>query len=258
MLLANSMDKPELDRSHVRLFARRRVDGLLLSLSDESSLGTKDALDKVTFPLVLVDRELRVAGRASAVLADHSAGIAAAARHLAALGHNKVALVNGRPTVRPARERATTLRRVCRPLGVTCTVRSGAFTTEHGERATTALLAEPDPPTAVIAGSNQILVGVLRALRSAGCEVPTDISLVTCDEVPLSEFLVPPLATIQRDPYQMGAIAANLLLELLAGGQPRAQSVPTSFRPTSSCGPPRAGGSRRPLGAGRTAGDLAS
>jgi LacI family transcriptional regulator len=239
MLLANSMDNPELDCSHVRLFAQRRVDGLLLSLSDELSPGTNEALEKVTFPLVLVDRELRAGGHASAVLADHSAGIAAAARHLAALGHKKVALVNGRPTVRPARERATTLRRVCRQLGVACTVRSGTFTTEHGERATAALLAEAEPPSAVIAGSNQILVGVLRALRTTGCRVPIDISVVTCDEVPLSEFLVPPLATIQRDPYQMGAIAANLLLELLAGELPRTQSVPTSFHPTSSCAPPR-------------------
>ena len=258
MLLANSMDNPELDCSHVRLFAQRRVDGLLLSLSDELSPGTNEALEKVTFPLVLVDRELRGGGRASAVFADHSAGIDAAVRHLAALGHKKVALVNGRPTVRPARERATTLRRVCRQLDVACTVRSGAFTTEHGEKATSVLLAEPEPPTAVIAGSNQILVGVLRGLRAAGCRVPTDVSLVTCDEVPLSEFLVPPLATIQRDPYQMGAIAANLLLELLAGELPRTQSVPTSFHSTSSCAPPKTAPSRRPRGTTLNEDDLAS
>ena len=238
MLLANSMDDPELDCAHVRLFARRRVDGLLLSVSDESSIATAEALDKASFPLVHVDRELRLAGAVSAVLADHSAGIADAARHLAALGHRGIALVNGPPTVRPARERAATLRRVCRQLGLGCTVRSGPFTTGHGERATAALLAGPGAPTAIIAGGNQILVGVLRALRSARCQVPRDVSLITCDEVPLSEFLVPPLATIERNPYDMGAVAAKLMLELLGGDAPRTETVATSFRPTSSCGPP--------------------
>jgi LacI family transcriptional regulator len=245
MLLANSMDNPELDCSHIRLFAQRRVDGLLLSVSDESSQPTIDALDRASFPLVLVDRELRVEGRVSAALADHSQGMADAARHLAALGHKRVALVNGRPTVLPARERANTLRRVCRQLGLTCRVRSGTFTDRHGERATEALLAEPDAPTAIIAGSNQILVGVLSALRSGGYEVPRDLSLVTCDEVPLSQFVVPPLSTIKRDPYEMGVVAAKLLLELMAGGCPRSESVPTTFHPTSSCGPPAKGRRRR-------------
>jgi LacI family transcriptional regulator len=241
MLLANSMDNPELDHSHIRLFAQRRVDGLLLSVSDESSRPTIELLDKITLPLVLVDRELKLTVDASAVLADHSTGISAAARHLAALGHKTIALVNGPSTVRPARERAATLRRVCRQLKMDCIVRSGAFTTDHGERTTSALLAKTGAPSALIAGSNQILVGVLRAVRSARLRIPRDLSLVTCDEVPLTEFFVPPLATIQRSPYEMGVTAANLLLELFAGAAPRAQSVPTSFRPTSSCGPPRAG-----------------
>ena len=51
MLLANSMDNPELDCSHIRLFAQRRVYGLLLSVSDESSQPTIDALDRRLSPL---------------------------------------------------------------------------------------------------------------------------------------------------------------------------------------------------------------
>ena len=85
---------------------------------------------------------------------------------------------------------------------------------QHGEQATQSLMAQPDPPTAIVVGSNQILVGVLRELRRSGLRIPDDVSLVTCDEVPLAEFLVPPLATIERDHFEIGAIAATLLLDL--------------------------------------------
>jgi LacI family transcriptional regulator len=246
MLLVNSMTNPQLDAEHIRLFAQRRVDGLLLSLASESSSATLDAVSRAELPVVLVDREINVSGSISAVLAQHEMGVEAAVRELAAHGHRRIALVNGPPDLRPARIRANTLRRVSRVLGVSSVVRSGSFSAEHGESATESLLALPDPPTAIVAGSNQILVGVLRALRRAHCRIPEDVSLVTCDHVPLAEFLTPPLATIERDHYLMGVIAASLILELLSGAAPRTQSVPTSFKSSASVGEvPRAERKRR-------------
>jgi LacI family transcriptional regulator, galactose operon repressor len=236
MLLVNSMNEPELDAGHIRLFAQRRVDGMLLSLSSEDWPGTIEAVNKAGLPVVLVDRELDVAGRVSSVLAEHDVGIAAAVRHLASLGHRRIALVNGPPNLRPARDRASTMRRVSRQLGIACSVRSGGFNAEHGDEATLGLLSQSDPPTALVAGSNQLLVGVLRALHRMERQIPDDVSLVTCDAVPLAEFLVPPLATITRDHHAMGAIAASLLLELLSGARPRIERVPTTYNPTASVG----------------------
>ena len=237
MLLANSMGDADLDRSHVRLFARRRVDGLLLSPTDEVSLAPE--LERANIPGVMVDRDTKAVPSMSAVLTDHDAGIAQAVDLLAGLGHRRIGLINGNPDVRPAHERAASLKRACRRYrGVSAMVRSGSFTSEHGYAATAALLSVAAAPTAIIAGSNQILVGVLRALGECGARVPDDVSLVTCDEVPLSGFLQPPLATIWRDPQEIGAKAGELLLARLAGGQPRTVTLPTYFRPAKSCAAP--------------------
>jgi LacI family transcriptional regulator len=192
----------------------------------------------LSMPVVLVDRDLP--GIRSAVLADHAGGIAQAAAHLIGLGHRSIALVNGDLKVRPSRERASALRRACRAAGVTAVVRNGSFDAEHGHRATGALLDAAAPPTAVIAGSNQILVGVLRAVRERGLAVPTDVSLVTCDDIALTEFLDPALATIRRDTRGMGRASAELLLDLIDGGAPRTQTLETSFAAKESCAaPPR-------------------
>lgn len=238
MLLTNSMNRPELDVAHANLLHQRRVDGLLLSLADETAAPTLEALDRTGVPMVMVDRDVPRTERTSFVQSAHDEGVTAAAEHLIGLGHRSIALVNGYPNVRPSRERAKVLRRVCRRRGVRAIVRGGAFTAEHGAMVTAELLALADPPTAIIAGGNQILVGVLAALREHHVRIPAQLSLVTCDDVPLAALLDPPVATISRDLGEMGQVAAELLLELLDGQPPRRVVQPVTFRPTASCAPP--------------------
>jgi LacI family transcriptional regulator len=119
-----------------------------------------------------------------------------------------------------------------------CTVRSRAYSDEHGFRTMSELLDSADPPTAVIVGGNQILPGVLAVLSSRDLKPPRDISLITCDEISLSRFLEPPIATLARDPSALGRIAAELLLHRLQGGEPSKHTLPVVFRGTDSCGPP--------------------
>jgi LacI family transcriptional regulator len=74
MLLTNSHGDPDTDAAGIRLFRRRRVDGLLLSLSDETHDPTRAEIDQLRPPIVLIDRELPGAPPVSAVLSDHGAG----------------------------------------------------------------------------------------------------------------------------------------------------------------------------------------
>lgn len=239
ILLMNSINDAALDAAHVRLLRQRRVDGLLLSLADEGAPETLTALGASGAPYVLVDRDPAALDEASAVLSDHRAGITDTVDHLISLGHRRIGLINGNPNVRPAKERAAALRKACRNHPeVTAIVRSGAFSAEHGESATQALLSSAEPPTAIISGSNQILTGVLRALDTAGISVPSQMSLVTCDETSLAEFLDPPIATISRDTEDIGRQAARLLLDRLAGRSARTTTLPAVFQPTHSCAPP--------------------
>jgi LacI family transcriptional regulator len=102
------------------------------------------------------------------------------------------------------------------------------------------LLSKKHPPTAIIATTNQILLGVLRSLRRHEIDVPRELSLVTCDPLPLSEFIQPWLATIDRDHVQMGRTAAELILETLRGKAAEKVMLPVAFDPNESCGPARA------------------
>jgi len=238
MLITNSQGASDQDTIQLRLLRQRRVDGLILSLSDETDPETMALLKAVDSPFVLLDRELAEVS-AAAVLSDHAAGMRAATRHLLDLGHRRIGLIGGSRVVRPTRARADALLNTCRDWpGVRVDMEEGSFSSEHGELAAEMLLSRSKPPTAIVAGSNQILIGVLRALRQRAIRIPQDISLITCDRLPLLEFIEPPLATIERDHQQIGRTAADLLLDMLGGAPPRQILLPTRFEPNGSCAPP--------------------
>ena len=233
MVLTNSEGNPERDEAMIRLLRWRRIDGLILSVSDEERAGTLAELAKLSEPVVLVDREMRGAAIVSAVLSDHANGMQAAIDHLLELGHRRVALISGRPGLRPVRERVHGFKVAFRARGLdlpTDLLKFDSFSASFGEQATYELLAADDPPTAIVAGGNLLLIGVLRALQASGRSVGSDISLVSCDDVPLTELHSPPITVIDRDAVEMGEAAADLLLKLLAGGDgPLVTEIPTSL-----------------------------
>lgn len=240
LLVTNSQNSPALDAAHALLFRQRRVDGLLLSLADEDYEPTVSELERSKLPFVLVERELKSFPDSSAVLSDHARGISDAVEHLAGLGHRRIALIGGLPSVRPTRARAAALEAACRRVGATPMIKDGSFTAEHGERSAIEFFDMVDGPSALICGGNQVLIGVLRAVRKRELTVPDDVSLVTCDEVSLAEFVMPRLATIGRDISTLGRTSAEELLRQLQGEEPRTVTLPTAFVPSASCGPPPA------------------
>lgn len=244
MLLMNSENDAALDAAHIRFFQARRVDGMILSLASEQRQESLEALAQVDVPIVLIDRDMPAEFHASIVRNDHRSGISAAVNHLLDLGHRRIALITGALDLWPIRERVAGMADAVAARGIADETISliGSLSAEHGEASTEQLLAMRPRPTAIIAGGNQVLAGVVRALVRNRVAIPDDISLVTCDEVALSELHSPPIASVGRDTLALGRVAADLLLERLAGaGEPRTVLLPTSFTPRDSCGPVRRG-----------------
>jgi LacI family transcriptional regulator len=240
MLLTNSENDPALDAGHVRLLMQRRVDGLLLSLASEEHPATVSTLAQLEAPVVLIDRDLPREVRASAVLSDHRTGMRAAVRHLLDLGHRRIGLILGQP-MRFSRERRLGLEDAYRERALEPTYRTleGELGSAHGRSATSRLLDSAEPPTAIVAGGNQILIGTLEELLARGLRVGADISLVSCDAISITELFTPPIAVVRRDNRELGRRAAQLLLRHLDGDDVRQEVVlPTEFVPRASCAPP--------------------
>jgi LacI family transcriptional regulator len=243
VLLTNSRGDGDRDATHISMLAHRRVDGFLLATAVEGHRDTIAALGTAEVPIVVIDRNLPRSLDASAVFFDHRTGMREAIEHLLALGHRRVSLVLGQ-RFRPTIERRRGLEDAYADHGLAPTfdVIEGHYSERHGMDATQRVLAGPEPPTAIVAGSNQLLTGALRVLKRRGLRVGRDISLASCDEISITELHDPPIAVVHRDNAEIGRRSAELLLERLGGdGQATTATLPTWFEPRASCAPPPAG-----------------
>jgi LacI family transcriptional regulator len=247
MLLTNSHGDPDTDAAGIRLFRRRRVDGLLLSLSDETHDPTRAEIDQLRPPIVLIDRELPGAPPVSAVLSDHGAGAGEAVSRMIELGHRRIGLITGTGTIYPMRVLESRVREVCAQAGVELVVETGQLQAEDGRTETERVLDRGDErPTALLIGSNQLLPGTLHALRDRALRIPDDVSVVTFDDIPLLDLLDPPISVISRLPSEIGRRAAQLLLsQLRDGAEPQVVTTPTTFHPRDSLGPAPTASRRR-------------
>jgi LacI family transcriptional regulator len=251
-LLTDSEGDPELDAVHLGLFEQRRVDGLILSLSREDHAPTLDALSRMRVPAVVLDRELPGSIVVDRVLSDHQVGMKQALNHLIDLGHRRIGLIVGLP-VRATAERKAALESTFRERRIDPTYvifESEDLSFESGLAGARTLLDDAKPPTAILVGGNQLVVGALTEIRDRGLRIPQDLSIISTDDTAVTDLHSPPIATVRRDNVELGTTAATLLLERMRQhardhenhdrSEPPAARVillPTEFVPRESCGP---------------------
>lgn len=248
LVLAHSGNDPAHEAKQLEMLAHRRIEGLIVAVADEEEPGLHERLSRFR-ACVLFDREVDGSG-ADLVCTDHEAGMTQALTHLAGLGHRRIALVAGNPSQYASRARVTAYRRAASALGLVRDRRlvvTGVHSRETGYAAAERLLALSAPPTAIVAGNNQLTAGVLEALRDLGRRIPGDVSLVGTDDVELTRLHDPPIDVIARDLVAHGREAALLLLGRLADldGPLRRVVLPARYIPRGTSAPPRIGSGKR-------------
>lgn len=221
---------------------RQRVDAVCVLTVPLT--GTElDGLRGLSLPTVFVGGA--VSGAMSVRIDDVEVG-RTACEHLITLGHRRIAHIGGDPC-EPLNFNAPVDRRAgwlsaLRAAGIDPDPRTdvvGYFTVEGGRTAMQALLALPEPPTAVFAASDEMAFGALDTLRAAGLSVPDDLSVVGVDGHDLAGLF--DLTTVSQPVADQGRYAADLLLAALRGDATHSQEhklLAVSLVVRGSTGPP--------------------
>ncbi|RYE50121.1 MAG: transcriptional regulator, partial [Hyphomicrobiales bacterium] len=242
LLILCSTDSKEREVELLEVLRKRRVDGLILASSSERDADILEACERLDLPILLLDRAYP--DDRDAVLVDHESGIREAMDHLLSLGHRRIGMVTGRPTVRPSRVRIDGYRAKLSEAGIGFDpnlVRMGGFDINSAFFEASALLSLRDRPTALIAGGIDMLGGVIRAIRAARLSVPKDISLIGSADTELSLFSTPPTNVICHDAAEQGRLSAQLILNRLTGrstSEPHKLILSSQYVMRGSCGPP--------------------
>ncbi|RRV05247.1 LacI family DNA-binding transcriptional regulator [Pseudomonas sp. v388] len=223
VILCNSDDNPEKQRSYLRVLLEKRVDGLIVS-SVDGDVSIAGGLAEVRTPLVVVDRELEGI-EADMVRIDHEQGAYLATCHLLGLGHRLIACIGGPANTSVADMRLAGYRRAMHQAGIAVLpgwAVNSEFSSPAGYEAAVALLSG-QAPTAIFAGNDVIAIGVLRAAAERQVCVPRDLSVVGFDDIQMSRYVYPALTTVGQSIRQLGETAAEMLLRRIAA--PQGQSV---------------------------------
>ncbi|MER5758669.1 LacI family DNA-binding transcriptional regulator [Streptomyces sp. NPDC002082] len=180
----------------------------------------------------------------SAVRADDAGAMAQVLDHLHGLGHRRIAHVAGMPGLAHTERRISSLRAEARRLGLgPGQVRSVTtdYSDAEGAEATRRILAEPEPPTAIVYDNDVMAVAGVAVASELGIPVPGGLSVVAWDDSALCRVTRPRLTALVRDTAGFGRLAAEELLALLAGGRPRSrESELPRLEPRESTAPPPA------------------
>jgi DNA-binding LacI/PurR family transcriptional regulator len=110
------------------------------------------------------------------------------------------------------------------------------FEVESAEAAVEALIRRGTPFDGVVAASDQIALGAVRALLHEGIEVPKDVSVIGFDNVPFSRYSRPALSTIAQDTMKAGRLMVSKLLDHGGASAGRSERVPTDLIVRETCG----------------------
>lgn len=168
-------------------------------------------------PYVLVNGYRDALG-APSISVDERLGMDIAVRHLASLGHTRIALAVGPDRLVPAALKregfVAAMKRYLGP-GVEHRVLTSLFTVEGGEASARALVREGS--TAIICGSDLMALGAIRAVTQSGLRVPEDVSIVGFDDSVFMNFTDPPLTTLRQPVDAMSQAVVDTLLSALQG-----------------------------------------
>ena len=215
------------------------IVGLTLSEPDGLLAAAADA----GLPFVMVDPVDAQHRPMMSVRSSNWAGARAAADHLIALGHRRIAWVGGPDASTPARDRFYGYRAALESAGIELDpelVRTDRFDVDAGARHARDLLTMAPPPTAIMAADDEIAVGVLATAHELGVQVPAQVSVVGFDDTPQAAWTTPALTTVRQDLDGMGRLAVQTVIAMSSGEQPRSRHIElaTSLTVRDTTGPP--------------------
>ena len=168
-------------------------------------------------PVVTVDRSLAHTVM-DKVEVDNLHGAFEAVEFLVQRGHTRIGLIAGVPNVSTSRERRQGYEEGLAAHNIPSRaeyIRIGDYKQASGRVLAEELLALSAPPTALFVANNLMAVGAIEAIHQRNLKIPGDVAVIGFDDLPWAEALDPPLTVIRQPVYEVGRVAAELLLKRL-------------------------------------------
>jgi DNA-binding LacI/PurR family transcriptional regulator len=218
VMICQSMESVQVEKSNIHTLVANRVDGLLISLSSgtENVDHLQQLIDK-NIPIILFDRvcdELDV----SKVVVDDLQASFGAVDYLIQTGCRRIAYIGGPESLYISNQRLTGYRRALTKHNIRLSedwvihcndLHSDPVTATHQ------LLGLPEIPDAIFCVNDPVAILAMQVLKEKHINIPDEISIIGFTNEPVSRFIEPSLTTVSQPSYEMGQTAARLFIDQL-------------------------------------------
>lgn len=218
LVLFSTTSVKQREKTYSQLCKERRVDGVIMQgmRTDDPYLQEVVQSD---IPCVLIDIPIDTE-TVGYITTDNKLGAKKAVEHLLRLGHREIAMINGHEFAFVSQQRLQGYKEALEAAGIRFDENrmvNGEFSEEAAEQAALKLLERDSNITAIFCASDLMALGVLKAAKRLRLQIPGQLSIVGYDDIMLSSYVSPPLTTIAQDKFQMGFVAAKMLVNTLEG-----------------------------------------
>lgn len=241
VLMGNTENDPDREAEYFDMLGDGHADGMILMTGKMPPFGR--TLSAAPEKPVVIALEMIEGAAFPQVVIDNERAAADAVRHLAGLGHRRIAHLTGPLPEEMSRRRLAGFRAAMADAGLDVPdayICRGDYTLQSGEQAAHRLLDMETPPTAIFAANDEMAFGLIQGLTARGVSVPADISVVGFDDLFLSKAFQPPLTTISQPRAEIGRTAMRVLLDLIDEGATPERSIviPTGLEIRGTTAPP--------------------
>jgi LacI family transcriptional regulator len=237
VIILQSNEKLELEKKQAELLINKRVDGILMSLSNESNNDTHiQEIIKRKIPLVMFDKIAKLAKCSKVVIDDQKAGFDAT-QHLIDNGCRKIAHIRGPLNPQNSIDRYLGYKKALEknniPFDSKLVYVCEKVSFEEGYEFTKQLFEEHPDVDGIFAITDLVAVGTLAYCNEQKIDVPKEVKVIGFSNWFMSQVITPKLSTIEQPSHEMGITAFNLLLEEMAARKEESEFTPKTIELTT-------------------------
>ncbi|MGB5822940.1 MAG: LacI family DNA-binding transcriptional regulator [Proteocatella sp.] len=220
VFLCNSDENIKKEEYYLCNFIEKRVDGIILAPSRKSSTKLNQLLKDYDRPVAVVDRRVEGLTCDIFVSSDNFKGAYIGVSHLISQGYRRIAFFGGDKDLSNTKQRyegyLTALSENDIKVDPDIVV-YGRYTLHSGEALMEECLEKKTEFDAIFAACDLIAIGAIRVLKENAIKVPADIAVMGYDNIYISEFIEPPLTTVEQKIYEIASKVTQMLIAKIEG-----------------------------------------
>lgn len=212
VMVCNADDNPVKEKKYIEMLRAKQVDGIIILPTGVNRDLYQEMVDS-NYPVVFVDRTVADISIPSVML-DNEKAAEIAVRHFIENGFDRIGIItNIVKNITPRKERVEGFKEAI--LKNSLKIRDEYIKNlevSAVQEGLAEMLALPNPPQAILAGNDLVLIEMLKHVKKKTIRIPDDLAIIGIDEVSFSTFYEPGLTIIEQPAIEIGEKAAELLL----------------------------------------------